>query len=101
MSKNLVTKISGKTDKKVIYRIEKDFSINNIDLIKTELSEIVAKNNPFTLELKNIDSFDLSSVQLLKALQNKMKDNLILSIELKDDLKVIIQNAGFENIILK
>ncbi len=101
MSNKLVTKSSGKSDKKQIFKIEKDFSINNIEAIKNELDEIVAKNNSFHLELKNIENFDVSSIQLLYTMKEKLKDNFSYSLELKDEIKTILKRSGFETFLNK
>lgn len=101
MSKNLVNKVSGKSDKNTVYSIEKEFSVGNIEQIKQELDEIIGKNESFTLELKNLDSFDLSAIQLVKALKDKLKDKLIISLDVKDDIRTIIQHSGFEQIFIK
>jgi DNA-binding transcriptional regulator GbsR (MarR family) len=99
MSDKLVSKISGKGDKKNIFRIEKDFSINNIELIKSELDNILEKNSTLQLELKGIDNFDLSAIQLLHALKIKLKDNFTFTLEIKEELKTIVTHSGFESYI--
>ena len=99
MSTKLITKVSGKSDKKAIFRIEKDFSIINIEQIKQELNDIIEKNTSFHLELKNLDNFDLSSIQLLHAVKEKMKSEFTYSIELKDEIKTIIKHSGFEYLL--
>jgi MFS superfamily sulfate permease-like transporter len=101
MSTKHVIKISGKSDKKPIYRIEKDFSINNITHIKKELDEIVEKNKSFHLELNNLDNFDLSAIQLLISIKNKLADNFSYSIQVKEEIKTIIKHSGFENLLNK
>jgi DNA-binding transcriptional regulator GbsR (MarR family) len=101
MSNKLVSKSSSKSDKKATFKIEKDLSLNNIEQAKNELEEIISKNPNFHLELKNIDSFDLSSIQLLYAIKSKLKDNFSYSIEMKDELKTIFQHAGFDYILNK
>ena len=99
MSSKLITKVSGKSDKNLVYRIEKDFSITNIELIRKELTEIVSGNKHFKLELKNLESFDLSSIQLLHALKNKLNDSFTYSLEVKDEIKTIIKHSGFEYLL--
>jgi DNA-binding transcriptional regulator GbsR (MarR family) len=101
MSAKHVIKISGKSDKKPIYRIEKDFSINNITHIKKELDEIVDKNKSFHLELTNLDNFDLSAIQLLLAIKNKLANDFSYSIKVKEEIKTIIKHSGFENLLNK
>jgi regulator of replication initiation timing len=99
MNTKIINKISGKSDKKPIFRIEKDFSITNIEHIKQELNDLMEKNTSFHLELKNLDNFDLSSIQLLHAVKTKMKENFTFTIELKDENKTIIKHSGFEYLL--
>jgi MFS superfamily sulfate permease-like transporter len=101
MSNKLISKISGKSDKKQIFRIEKEFSINNIVGIKSELDEIVSKSDAFHLELKNIENFDLSALQLLYAVKEKLKEGFTYSIDTKEEIKTILSSSGFENFIKK
>jgi MFS superfamily sulfate permease-like transporter len=99
MSAKLINKTSGKSDKNVVYRIEKDFSLNNIELVKSELESIAAKQENFRLEIKNMDSFDLSSIQLLHALKVKLGDKFTYSLEVKDEIKTIIKHSGFDYLL--
>jgi hypothetical protein len=101
MSTKYITKTSGKSDKKTIYRIEKDFSINNIAHVKKELDDIVGKNKSFHLELNHLDSFDLSSIQLLQSIKNKLSGDFSYSIQVKEEIKTIIKHSGFENLLNK
>ena len=101
MSAKLITKVSGKSDKNAVYRIEKDFSIINVELIKKELGEIVSNNKNLKLELKNLENFDLSSIQLLHSLKNKLNESFSYTIEVKDEIKTIIKHSGFEYLLNK
>ncbi len=101
MSTKHVIKTSGKSDKKPIYRIEKDFSINNISHVKKELDEIVAKNKSFHLELNHLDNFDFSSIQLLQSIKNKFSGDFSYSIVVKEEIKTIIKHSGFEYLLNK
>jgi DNA-binding transcriptional regulator GbsR (MarR family) len=101
MSNKLIVKTSGKSDKKNIYKIEKDFSINNIEAVKSEIDEIISKNNNFHFDIKNIENFDLSAVQLIYVLKEKLKDKFTYSIDIKEEISTILKSSGFENIIKK
>jgi MFS superfamily sulfate permease-like transporter len=101
MSTKHVIKTSGKLDKKIIYRIEKDFSINNISNVKKELDELVNKNKSFHLELSNLENFDLSSIQLLQSIKNKLSNDFSYTLKLKEEIKTIIKHSGFENLLNK
>jgi len=101
MSAKHVVKTSTKSDKKPVYRIEKDFSINNIAQIKKELDELVDKNKSFHLELVNLENFDLSSLQLLHSIKNRMGNDFSYSVQVKEEIKTIIKHSGFENLLNK
>jgi regulator of replication initiation timing len=95
MSNKIVNKVPDKSGKKNKYKIEKDFYVNNIEHIKKELDIILEKNKELTLELKNLENFDLTAIQLLHALKIKMNEKLIIKLDMKDELKTIITNSGF------
>lgn len=78
--------------------IEKDFSVINIEELYKELKEIVNQNEVINLELKNIENFDLSSIQLIYSLRNSIV-KLNLKANFKDDIKNIFINSGFKEII--
>lgn len=101
MSTKLLTKTTGKSDKKVTYKIEKDFSINNVEIVKNEINEIINKSQSFHLEMKNLENFDLSAVQLIHALKKKLGNEFSYSLEIKDEIKTIIQHSGFEYLLNK
>ena len=101
MGNKHITKVSGKSEKVPIFRIEKDFSINNIEQVKKELDDIMEKNKIFHLELKNMDNFDLCSIQLLHTLKNKLNDDFNYSIEVKEEIQTIINHSGFEYLLNK
>lgn len=101
MSAKLINKTSGKSDKKAIFKIEKDFSLNNIGQLKSELDEILTKHDAIHLDLKNIESFDLGSIQLLHSLKTLMGEKFTYSIEAKDEIKTIIQRSGFDYLLNK
>ena len=44
MSNKLIIKIIREIRKKPVFKLEKDFSINNIETLKSEIDEIVSKN---------------------------------------------------------
>jgi MFS superfamily sulfate permease-like transporter len=101
MSNKIIIKTSGKSDKLAAFKIEKDCSIFNIEQVKNELDDIIDKYPSFHLELKNMDNFDLSSIQLLHSLKNKLGDEFTYSIEVKDEIKTIIKHSGFEYLLNK
>ncbi len=101
MSNKIIVKTSGKSDKLATFKIEKDFSIYNIEQVKNELDDIIEKYPSFHLNLKNMDNFDLSSIQLLHSLKNKLGDEFNYTIDVKDEIKTIIKHSGFEYLLNK
>jgi len=99
MDKKYITINKGSSENEVTVVIEKDLSINNIDPIKNELNEIVSKHKTIKVELRNIDNFDLTSVQLLYALKKIPGKKVEITADIKEDLKNIIINSGFKEII--
>jgi hypothetical protein len=99
MGNKIVTRVSDKSSKKTKYIIEKELSINNVEQVKKELDEVLAKNDDITLELKNIENFDLTAIQLIHVLKEKLNDKFSYTIEMKDDLKTIITHSGFDNLL--
>jgi hypothetical protein len=96
MEKKVIIKTSAKSAKAHVFRIEKDFSINNVVNIKSEILEILKTYDQFTLELKSIENFDLTSLQILYSLKLKMKEKLIIKYDLKEDIENIVINSGFD-----
>ena len=96
MSSKLITKISAKSDKKPIFRIEKAPPPPPPPPLKDELDNIVKDNPVFQLELKNLDSFDLSSIQILHTLKKKLGDNFSYTAEIKEEVKTILNHSGFQ-----
>ncbi len=99
MDKKL-TKISINSDNEEVHVvIERDFSINNIEQVKVELTEILNKHDKITLELKEIENFDLTSIQLLYSLKKLEKKEIKIKSKIKDDLNNILVNSGFKELI--
>ena len=99
MDKKYITINKGSSENEVTVVIEKDLTINNIDPIKNELNEIVSKHKTIKVELRNIDNFDLTSVQLLYALKKIPGKKVEITADIKEDLKNIIINSVFKEII--
>ncbi|HEY9124556.1 MAG TPA: hypothetical protein PK252_11310 [Bacteroidales bacterium] len=86
-------------DKKHTIVIEKDFSLNTIETIKADIDTILDNNKELHLEFKKIESFDLSSIQFLYALKQKLGNNLSFNLDLKPEIKTIINHNGLDKII--
>ncbi len=95
MGESLFIKTNEKVNKKPVYRIEGDYSINNIERIKEELKKILENDKKIHLDIKNIENIDLTAIQLLYSLKKYLKEDFSFGIELKEDQKQILLNSGF------
>lgn len=82
--------------------LEGEFDIKYIDRIKSRIDSINFESNEIIIELKEIDSFDLSTVQLVyslkKTLHSKGKKVKIIS-DILDDNIPVIRKAGFTDLL--
>ncbi len=91
----IVNKVNIKNKKKPVYQVEKELSINNIEVVKKEIEEIIKEEKDgFHLELKELDNFDLTGIQLLLSLKKQMGENFSYNVNLKKDLLLLIEHSG-------
>lgn len=86
-------------DKKNTVVVEKDFSLNTIETVKADIDTILDSSKELHLEFRKIESFDLSSIQFLYALKQKLGKNLTFNLDIKPELKTIINHNGFDKVI--
>jgi anti-anti-sigma regulatory factor len=94
---NIRTRIDKKT--KIQHLIlEGDLGVNYIEQIKSKIDSLKIESGDVTVELKKIDSFDLSTFQLLYSLKKTISDKgmsfKIIS-ELPEDIMPVLINTGF------
>jgi MFS superfamily sulfate permease-like transporter len=94
---NVHTRVDKKSKTQVLL-LEGEFGLKYIDRIKSRIDSINFDSSNIVIELKNINSIDLSTVQLVyslkKTLCDKGKTVNIVS-EIPEDIVPIIRNAGF------
>ncbi|MCX7987216.1 MAG: STAS domain-containing protein [Bacteroidales bacterium] len=96
----LIIRTESKNKKRPVYRIEKEVSINNIENIKNEIINLLANETEgFHLELKEIENLDLSGVQLLLSLKNKMGDKFTYALDLRKDQSELLEHTGIKRYI--
>lgn len=78
------------------FKIVKEMSINNIDAIKKEIDEVIQNNKKLHLKIEEIENFDLTAIQLLQALKQKLGKNFSVEVKLKKEQEHIITNAGLD-----
>jgi ABC-type transporter Mla MlaB component len=91
------TRFDKKSNTQVLL-LEGEFGLKYIDRIKSRIDSINFDSSKIVIELKDINSIDLSTVQLVyslkKTLCDKGKTVNIVS-EIPEDIIPIIRNAGF------
>jgi len=103
MSNNNIIKIKKELDgNNPVLLIEKELNYDNVQAAKEEITKFMEDFKEFSLELSNIENLDLNGIQLLHALKNKLQDRVHIKIvRIKEELKNIIVNSGFEYIFEK
>jgi hypothetical protein len=96
--------IKFKDDKqKLTVKFSGSLVINHIEDIITEIKDRVDFTKSLHINISNPDNIDLTFIQLVVSLQKSYLDNNLdfsVSAKIKDDLNLILTNAGFNNIIL-
>jgi hypothetical protein len=96
--------IKIKDDKqKLTVKFSGSLVINHIEDIITEIKDRVDFTKSLHINISNPDNIDLTFIQLVVSLQKSYLDNNLdfsVSAKIKDDLNLILTNAGFNNIIL-
>ena len=82
--------------------IEGDVGVNFIDQVKMKIESIQIDGREIIIDLKNIESFDISSVQLMYSLKKTLGDqgkSVELKSEFPENIIILLRNSGFEEII--
>lgn len=82
--------------------LEGEFGLKYIDRIKSRIDSIKFESNNIIIELKDISSIDLSTVQLVYSLKKTLCDKgkmVKIVSEIPEDIIPIIRNAGFYDFI--
>jgi anti-anti-sigma factor len=90
-----------KDDKSAEVFIEGEFSIGNAERVKDKLLEVMEQYDKIEVKVQNLENIDLSAIQLLLSFRKSLPmDKFKLSLVLREDLKPIIEHAGFNDILL-
>ena len=77
-------------------------TINNIDKIAESLKSNIKKIKSVNITTENVENIDLTFVQILYSIMKNGKNNgfeVYTSINVPDDLKLLLTNAGFSGVI--
>jgi anti-anti-sigma factor len=99
---SIKVKEHGKKDEKTAeIFIEGEFSIAYAEKVKEKLLEVIEQYDRIDVKIQNLENFDLSAVQLLVSLRKSLPvDKIKLTLVLREDLKPILEHAGFKDILL-
>lgn len=82
--------------------IKNELTINNISEVKQEIAPLISNYEHFSLSLREIENIDLSAVQLLYSLRQTLEKKgkgIELDLQLPDELRSIVENAGFKDLL--
>lgn len=94
-------KIEG-DEKKVSFCFSGQLIINYIEKIVQEVKEKVDFKKDLEVVIDNPEAIDVTFIQLILALKttyNKLDTNMKLKVNLPDELKTLIVNSGFSNVL--
>lgn len=95
----LIEKNIRETDKQITIKISGDLGINAAEELKAELLAIVNDPRKIRLNLKSVESFDLSTVQLLYAFMNdrkKMGFETFFETDFSHSTSLLLQHANID-----
>jgi anti-anti-sigma regulatory factor len=87
-----------KKSKTQVLLLEGEFGLKYIDRIKSRIDSINFDSNKIVIELKDINSIDLSAIQLVYSLKKTLCDKgKVVNIvsEIPEEIIPIIRNTGF------
>jgi ABC-type transporter Mla MlaB component len=96
------TRYDKKSNTQVLL-LEGEFGLKYIDRIKSRIDSINFDSNKITIELKDINSIDLSTIQLVYSLKKTLCDKgkmVKIVSEIPEDIIPLIRNAGFYDFLI-
>lgn len=99
-NKMIETKIEeNATGNKAFFIITKELSLNNVEFLRNEMQKTLENCNSFCIQLKAIENYDISAIQLIHAFVSKAKKNkktVQYEIEISENAKKILLYAGLQ-----
>lgn len=98
---NIRTRIDKKTNIQHLM-LEGDLSINYIEQVKARVDALNIESADIVIELKKIESIDLSTIQLVHSLRKTLIEkgkSIKLISEMPEDVKPLLKNSGFVEFI--
>ena len=79
---------------------EGDIGLKCIDQIKTRIDSVEIDSKNIVIELNNIRSIDLSTVQLIYSIRKSLMNkgiNVVLVTDISEEILQILRNTGFDD----
>lgn len=96
-----VTSVKSNGNKAANILLEGDLTLNTLPKTKEKITTAINNYDALNIEVKNIDSFELPWIQLLFAIKKtsqKLNKSITFNINLPDNVKTIVEHAGFNNL---
>ncbi len=101
MTDNFDVKFNQKKDELII-NCSGQLTINSIEKISEKIKDQIKEVSKVSIDVKEVDNIDLTFIQLIYSIKNSGKKNgyqVAISMELPEDLKSLIINAGFGKLL--
>ncbi len=85
-----------------IFRFSGQLIINHIEKITALVNEKLSTSKDLQIEIDNPESIDVTFIQLLLAIKATIKANgkkVSINTELKDELRLLVKNSGFNYVL--
>ncbi|HOP04201.1 MAG TPA: STAS domain-containing protein [Tenuifilaceae bacterium] len=92
----------GKEQEPVQLTLQGDLSIETAGDIKKQLLENLNKYMNFNIKVSNVDTLDLTFVQVLQRFiwdAQQLKKSVVVNFSLPDDIQLLLEHAGFESFL--
>jgi anti-anti-sigma factor len=98
----LIKNLTGKDPKVQTLTFEGDLGIKNAEEIKKTIQTMKFSADLVSLQLKNVEKLDITTIQTIIALKNSLKTrgkDVSLTSALPQEIERLLSNTGFEKIL--
>ncbi len=101
--KDLIIKVKQKGKKDDLtaeMTVEGDLTISQCDKFRDKIMEVIESHPKIEIRLQNVENIDLSILQIIASVKHTLEpDKFKLVVNLQDDLKKLISNTGFTEML--
>ncbi len=95
----IIKNMAGKDPKIMTVVFEGDLGIKNAEDIKKTVQTLKFNADSVTLQLKNVEKLDITTIQTLRALRKSLNDkgkNVSLTSSVPQEIERLLSNTGFD-----